>query len=393
MISIKPPKMEDDEGLLEYLEDIIGSSKFVEQTNEAAACVEALTEQRQEKLNRVKAVEKEKDCLEGAKLEAEALLLKEREIRRKKNISLQVNAMEANQDLEEANQKCNDLKENLNAVRIRIAEKEKEFSSIDSDLAEKTARHDKILKALKKAKDEFSYFERKDIQMIEELKHGKATMKKLDAKIKAEAAKMQEVLAKGEEANENIPVLEEKLAALMEQRVKEEEKLEKLYDDIRAVTEGLRQKLEEKTQELAPVQQERAVFQAALDTALTEAKLIEDSAMRTKEQLMTAEKELSSLDEKQSVLRSELAKCEDERAESKQRIVDAQKEDEVFASREKSLAKRNTELMVSYRKSSVLVCSQERSNLTRTRSSCKSLHITVKSGRGQGSIPGRIRWL
>ena len=111
MISIKPPKMEDDEGLLEYLEDIVGSNKFVKQTNKAAAHVEAL-------MNRVKAVEKEKECLEGAKLEAEALLLKECEICQKKNILLQVNAIESNQDLEEANQKCNDLKESLNITSL-----------------------------------------------------------------------------------------------------------------------------------------------------------------------------------------------------------------------------------------------------------------------------------
>ena len=66
MISMMPPKgkTENDEGLLEYLEDIIGSSKFVEATNLAEEKVDALTEVRQEKLNRVKAVEKEKDNLE-----------------------------------------------------------------------------------------------------------------------------------------------------------------------------------------------------------------------------------------------------------------------------------------------------------------------------------------
>eukprot|EP00979_Chaetoceros_neogracilis_P015257 scaffold5534_cov246-Chaetoceros_neogracile.AAC.2 len=62
MISMMPPKgkTENDEGLLEYLEDIIGSDKYVEDTDAAASKVEEFTEQRQEKLNRVKTVEKEK---------------------------------------------------------------------------------------------------------------------------------------------------------------------------------------------------------------------------------------------------------------------------------------------------------------------------------------------
>ena len=57
--------------------------------------MEALTEQREERLNRVKALEKEKESLEEAKLEAQALLGKERDIQRKKKILIQIDAMEA----------------------------------------------------------------------------------------------------------------------------------------------------------------------------------------------------------------------------------------------------------------------------------------------------------
>ena len=52
------------DGLLEYLEDLIGSNKYVEAIEEGLEQVERLNELRQEKLNRVKLVEKEKDGLE-----------------------------------------------------------------------------------------------------------------------------------------------------------------------------------------------------------------------------------------------------------------------------------------------------------------------------------------
>ena len=96
MISMMPPKgkTENDEGLLEYLEDIIGSNKYVSDTDEALKRVEALTEQRQEKLNRVKAVEKEKENLEGGKREAEAFVFKEKEIRKRRNVIFQMNMLE-----------------------------------------------------------------------------------------------------------------------------------------------------------------------------------------------------------------------------------------------------------------------------------------------------------
>lgn len=53
-----------EEGLLEYLEDIIGSNKYVSKIEEAAQKVEAANETRTEKLNRAKVVEKEREGLE-----------------------------------------------------------------------------------------------------------------------------------------------------------------------------------------------------------------------------------------------------------------------------------------------------------------------------------------
>jgi structural maintenance of chromosome 4 len=55
---------EHDDGLLEYLEDIIGTAKYKQPIEDAAKEVEALNEVCLEKSNRVSLVEKEKDSLE-----------------------------------------------------------------------------------------------------------------------------------------------------------------------------------------------------------------------------------------------------------------------------------------------------------------------------------------
>uniref|UniRef100_A0A671LKV9 Structural maintenance of chromosomes protein 4-like n=1 Tax=Sinocyclocheilus anshuiensis TaxID=1608454 RepID=A0A671LKV9_9TELE len=71
-IAMMKPKgqTEHDEGMLEYLEDIIGSCRLKEPINILCRRVELLNEQRGEKLNRVKLVEKEKSALEGEKNKA-----------------------------------------------------------------------------------------------------------------------------------------------------------------------------------------------------------------------------------------------------------------------------------------------------------------------------------
>jgi len=58
---------ENDTGMLEFLEDIIGSSRFKEPIEVLKTSHAELDNHRTEKLNRVKIVEKEKDALEKPK--------------------------------------------------------------------------------------------------------------------------------------------------------------------------------------------------------------------------------------------------------------------------------------------------------------------------------------
>lgn len=55
---------EHEDGLLEYLEDIIGTSKYKTPIEELGKVVETLSEERAIKLQRVQIVEKEKNGLE-----------------------------------------------------------------------------------------------------------------------------------------------------------------------------------------------------------------------------------------------------------------------------------------------------------------------------------------
>lgn len=65
---------EHDEGLLEYLEDIIGTSQYKAPIEEALVEMERLQEERAEKMNRLRLVERDKAALEEKKREAEDYL-------------------------------------------------------------------------------------------------------------------------------------------------------------------------------------------------------------------------------------------------------------------------------------------------------------------------------
>ena len=349
MISMMPPKgaTEDDDGLLEYLEDIIGSSKFVEDTNAAAKKVEQFTEHRQEKLNRVKAVEKEKDNLSGAKAEAEALLGKERDIRRKRNVLYQIHRMNETKTIEKVTENKVAVEEKLAAEKEKGSQAVERARELEKALKKQTKQYDKIHDELKVTKDEFTAFERRDIELRQSIKHGRAQVKKEEAKVKAEAKKEEDAIRNGKEAEESLPGLEEKRAELTEQNAEEDEKLEAIQEEVKGITQGLRAKLETKTQELAPVIFELAVFQADLDTANTEVELLESSTARAKDRLASSEEELATLDDKQKAKRDDLAKCQSDLTDARKRLVDVEKEEKVLTDKESSLSQKSRDLMVS----------------------------------------------
>ena len=349
MISMMPPKgkNENDEGLLEYLEDIIGSNKYVEDANLAAEKVEALTELRQEKLNRVKAAEKEKDGLAGAKVEAESLVGKDREIRRKRNVLYQIHAMHANHEGERAEEHRGELAERLEAENAKLVEADERVAEIENGMSDQKTEYDRVHAELTETKGAYTSYERQDIQMKENIKHEKSTIKKLEGKVESETTKITDAQTAMEEAEESIPTVEERIEECVEHKADQDSKLEVIFEETKGITEQLRLELEEKTQELAPLQQERTVFQNSLDTAQMEVNLLEDTVSRALEQLEGAEKELSSLDEKQSAKRTEWKECKKELATSKERVGVAEGELKELGVKETSLAKKNSELLVS----------------------------------------------
>ncbi|CAI5528711.1 unnamed protein product, partial [Closterium sp. Naga37s-1] len=78
-VAMMTPKAQrpHEEGLLEYLEKVIGTNKYIEQINEKAQRLEDLNERRVVSIERMRLAEREKDQLEEQKRAAEVLLLKE----------------------------------------------------------------------------------------------------------------------------------------------------------------------------------------------------------------------------------------------------------------------------------------------------------------------------
>lgn len=95
---------EHDEGLLEYLEDIIGTSGYKEPIEAAFVDLDKLGEERSEKLNRLRIVEREKLALEERKREADNYLKDQNEYARALSRRFQWVIWDSDNKLEKANE-------------------------------------------------------------------------------------------------------------------------------------------------------------------------------------------------------------------------------------------------------------------------------------------------
>jgi len=167
-------------GLLEYLEDIIGSDKYVQPIEDAATALETLNEDRTEKFNRVKLVLKEKENLEGAKNEAEAYLEKERTVIDKQSLVFQIQRLKA----EEKSKKLEEKKEKFEEQLADHCKQMQSFVDALKDLEKKYKKENQELgnveSELNKAKSKFTRFERQNIQLNEEKKAFKRKIKNVE---------------------------------------------------------------------------------------------------------------------------------------------------------------------------------------------------------------------
>ena len=184
--------------------------------------------------------------------------------------------------------------------------------------------------------------------MKENIKFEKGNIKKLEGKVSAEQSKMEDAQTALDAAEESIPALEQLIEECIETKAAEDSKLEEIFEETKGITEQLRVELEEKTQELAPLQQERSVYQNSLDTAQMEVKLLVDTATRAAEQLVRAEEELASIDSAQLDKRKELKELASQLDKDKARVKEAEVEVKEMTEKESSLAKKSTELLVSF---------------------------------------------
>ncbi|XP_072035252.1 LOW QUALITY PROTEIN: structural maintenance of chromosomes protein 4-like [Amphiura filiformis] len=270
MMKPKSPN-EHEEGMLEYLEDIIGSNTYKEPIDEMSKKVEELNEQRGEKLSRVKATEAEMEQLEKPMKEAQEFLKMENEIAKKKHLLYNKYITECTDLEKKAEEKRAGVEESLNKMK-------EELAALVQENKEKGKEHKKIFKQYEKLteiaeekKADFAKFEQEDVKCREDLKHTKERQKKLVKNLEKERAKLEELRLVPADSEKEIIEMEAKKKEFEEKVKIEEEKMTEIMASLKSETQDLQKDKDVKEEELMGMQ--KSVNDAKSKKALAESEL------------------------------------------------------------------------------------------------------------------------
>uniref|UniRef100_A0A8C1YZU4 Structural maintenance of chromosomes protein 4 n=1 Tax=Cyprinus carpio TaxID=7962 RepID=A0A8C1YZU4_CYPCA len=193
-IAMMKPKgqTEHDEGMLEYLEDIIGSCRLKEPISVLCRRMELLNEQRGEKLNRVKLVEKEKSALEGEKNKAVEFLSLENDVFKKRNLLCQFYVHDLQKRVSAREAEKQQIQEDTKELSDKSSQLTEEMKSKNEELKGVEKKLTKLTKFIESQKEKFTQLDLQDVEVREKLKHTKSKAKKQQKQLQKDKEKKRE---------------------------------------------------------------------------------------------------------------------------------------------------------------------------------------------------------
>ena len=294
-ISMMKPKGENkhEEGMLEFLEELIGTDRYVEDIEKSQNLVEALSQNRALKLEQVKVGEKEMAALEGPKDEAMRFRFLEVSISETK-------CKIFSSRLRQCEAKCVEAEAAKAAVSETFANKKEELeamsrqvSILDDEQKAKKNAHAQILKALEDHKEAYAKFERKNIKDETKSKQLAAKVEKNQIALDdARKTKTQEE-AKIIELESEIPSLTLAVEKSEKTLASTEEELEQLRVDSREESRQIRERVEAKQIELVPLAEAANKLDSEMNLLERELALVEGPSEEAKRALPVQEKQIA----------------------------------------------------------------------------------------------------
>lgn len=238
---MKPKAEKDsDDGLLEYLEDIIGTSDYKDQIQKSMEQIDVLNDICVEKKNRYELVLKEKDSLEEQKDEAIRFLQKEKLLMQKKDIAFQIDVISDKTKLEKATAELEALKDELEKGKVLAKEHANEIKSLQKEMSSTKKQHEQVSQKIKDLESKQKLLDRAKVAYEEKVKHLLNKKKKSEKVLSTTQQLLRESEARLKEHTDEQSNYQQKI-----------DDLNKEYDSEREVLSKMKTLLAEKTFEFS----------------------------------------------------------------------------------------------------------------------------------------------
>ncbi|KAJ7680246.1 RecF/RecN/SMC [Mycena polygramma] len=305
---------EHEDGLLEYLEDIIGTSSYVEPISAALAQIEVLQEDRASKMQRLRIVEKEKNALEEKKREAEGYLrLKNEKVRAQSRLwqyLLWKSFIAEEESLRNVDQYAKELKDeqernegdmtHVVLLRKNYVDREKVYKEVQD--------------AVEVAVKELAHHEKQEVELKEKKKHVSTKAKKLKKSLADDQSAHTKAQRTTEDSVEKIEKERGKVETFEASLVQEEKVLEGIRDSLKDKTQVFHDQIEAKQKDLQPWTTKINAKKAEVDVATSERDALAKKAKAAQD---ATEEASSALQQLQADQETKLAQQENYRSEKK----------------------------------------------------------------------------
>ncbi|KIY69191.1 hypothetical protein CYLTODRAFT_394097 [Cylindrobasidium torrendii FP15055 ss-10] len=275
---MKPKGGENEEGLLEYLEDIIGSNQFKEPIEQAMTELEEINATRQDKFARLRRVEKEREALLEKKEEVNDYFRACNAVAKAKSTFYQFKIDKAFQSEKVASAKLAEAKEALDAEDQQNAENVAILANLETKHATRLNDYQEFKKEVEEAGKSFNK-KRADKSKAEELRKGASSkLKKIKKSISEDNAKLTEAERLLEDSNLKAAKHREELQVEEKKMVVEEKELANITNSLKGKTQPFIDQMDAKQAELAPWTAKIEAKKAEIAVASNEKSVLEQKA-------------------------------------------------------------------------------------------------------------------
>ncbi|KAI1378122.1 nuclear condensin complex subunit Smc4 [Hypoxylon crocopeplum] len=305
---------EHEDGLLEYLEDIIGTSKYKMPIEEAATEVETLNEICMEKSGRVQHVEKERNSLEDKKNKALAYIRDENDLTLKQSALYQLYISECNNNVGVTEEAISQMQSQLDAELEKHQGSEQVIKQLQKAYAKGSKEFESQEKNVQSLVKEAAKFEQERVKFDEKRKFLSDKQKKLEKTIANAENSTAEAEETIEQCTEEIASRAEEIAAL-EQSVQEEEaELATIRDSLKGKTQVFSDQIAIKQKSLEPWKEKINQKQSAIAVAESEMAILEEKANAGAVAFEEMQTKIANIEEGRVAKLAELKECQAEKA-------------------------------------------------------------------------------